>query len=113
MTFTRPAPVATPVVAQTAAEIVPRILPAATRRRRKIRTTTAHALLIGFALVFMLPLVFVVLGSLMSNDQVLSAQFWPRPFQWSNYPDVWRTIPLWQYGWNTEIGRASCRERVL
>ena len=87
--------------AATAADVVPRTLPPARRRRQRMRTTTAHALLIGFALMFMLPLVFVVLGSLMTNDQVLSSEFWPRPFQWSNYPEVWHTIPMFSYAWNT------------
>ncbi|HLB39852.1 MAG TPA: carbohydrate ABC transporter permease [Actinomycetota bacterium] len=102
MTATRATPgVPSSVVARSAADVVPRRLPARTIRRRRVRTATAHALLIGFALLFMLPMVFVVLSSLMSNDQVLSAEFWPRPFQWDNYPSVWNTIPLWRYGWNT------------
>ena len=84
-----------------AADVQPRVLPPKQRRRRKIRTVTSHTLLIAFALAFILPMVFVVLSSLMTNDQVLSADFWPRPFQWSNYPEVWHTIPLFQYGWNT------------
>ena len=66
-----------------------------------MRTTTSHALLITFAIAFMLPMVFVVLSSLMTNYQVLSANFWPRPFQWNNYPTVWHTIPLGLYAWNT------------
>ena len=100
VTSVPPETAAAPVY-RSADDVVPRGLPASVARRRRIRTTTAHALLIGFALLFMLPLVFVILSSLMSNDQVLSADFWPRPFQWGNYPEVWHTIPLWQYGWNT------------
>ncbi|MFI5055968.1 MAG: carbohydrate ABC transporter permease [Actinomycetota bacterium] len=84
-----------------AADVTPRQLPDRTRHRQQIRTTTSHALLITFAIAFMLPMVFVVLSSLMTNDQVLSANFWPRPFQWNNYPTVWHTIPLGLYAWNT------------
>jgi multiple sugar transport system permease protein len=84
-----------------AAEVEHRVLPAKERRRRARRTGAAHALMIAFALAFMLPVLFVLLSSLMTNDQVLSADFWPRPFQWSNYPTVWHTIPLFSYGWNT------------
>jgi multiple sugar transport system permease protein len=46
-------------------------------------------------------MVFILLSSLMSDAQVLSADFWPRPFQWGNYPDVWHTIPPGLYYWNT------------
>ena len=84
-----------------AADVVPRTLPPQHRRRQRMRTTTSHALLIAFAIAFMAPMVFVILSSLMTNDQVLSADFWPRPFQWSNYPSVWHTIPLGLYAWNT------------
>jgi multiple sugar transport system permease protein len=96
------------VIHATAADISPRALPPTVRRRRRVRTVVTQALLVLFALAFILPMVFVVLSSLMSNDQVLSADFWPRPFQWNNYPTVWQTIPLWQYGWNTvQIAVAS------
>jgi multiple sugar transport system permease protein len=96
------------VIHTNAADISPRALPPKVRRRRRTRTVVTQALLIVFALAFILPMVFVVLSSLMSNDQVLSANFWPRPFQWNNYPTVWQTIPLWQYGWNTvQIAVAS------
>jgi len=84
-----------------AADVQPRALPPARRRKRRIQATTGHALMIAFALMFMLPMLFVLLSSLMTNDQVLSSDFWPRPFQWSNYPSVWHTIPLWLYAWNT------------
>jgi multiple sugar transport system permease protein len=84
-----------------AADVTPRALPAATRRRRRTRTTVSHVLLIAFAIMFMAPVAFIVLSSLMTDSQVLSADFWPRPFQWSNYPSVWHTIPLFSYAWNT------------
>jgi multiple sugar transport system permease protein len=84
-----------------AADVTPRPLPEKVKRRRRMQTTASHSLLIAFAIVFMAPMVFIVLSSLMSDAQVLSSDFWPRPFQWSNYPNVWRTIPLGLYYWNT------------
>jgi multiple sugar transport system permease protein len=88
-------------VHRTAADVRPRALPPARRRQRRMRTVGSQSLLVFFALVFMLPMVFIVLSSLMTNDQVLSADFWPRPFQWGNYPEVWHTIPMFAYSWNT------------
>jgi multiple sugar transport system permease protein len=89
------------VIYRSAAEVTPRALPAPARRRQRTSTTVSHVLLIAFAVLFMAPMLFIVLSSLMSDSQVLSADFWPRPFQWSNYPSVWRTIPLGLYTWNT------------
>jgi len=89
------------VIHSSAAEVTPRPLPEKVRRRRKLQTTVSHLLLLAFALLFIAPMVFIVLSSLMSDSQVLSADFWPRPFQWGNYPDVWHTIPLGLYYWNT------------
>jgi multiple sugar transport system permease protein len=93
--------VAPSTIHTTAEDVALRTLPPKRRRQRRLQTATAHTLLIVFALLFMLPIVFVLLSSLMTNDQVLSSDFWPRPFQWNNYPDVWHTIPMWSYAWNT------------
>ena len=87
--------------ARTAADVTPRALPPDRLRRRRLRTTSAHALNIAFAMIFVLPMVFVVLTSLMTDEQALSADFWPHPFQFSNYATVFRTIPMGLYAWNT------------
>jgi multiple sugar transport system permease protein len=84
-----------------AAAITPRPVPRLVRRRRMLMTVANHALLIACSLIFLLPVVFVLLSSVMTNDQVLSSNLWPRPFQVSNYRDVVETIPLWRYAWNT------------
>jgi multiple sugar transport system permease protein len=84
-----------------ASGIQPRPIPKAVRRRRMLLALADHSLLIAFSMIFLLPVVFVLLSSVMSNDQVLSSQLWPRPFAFENYRSVIDTIPLWQYGWNT------------
>jgi multiple sugar transport system permease protein len=38
---------------------------------------------------------------LMSTDQALSPEAWPRPFEWSNFAEVFRTIPVVRYTANT------------
>ena len=58
-------------------------------------------MLIAVAAMFTLPFVFVILTSLMTTDQALTTELWPRPFQWSNYAEVFERIPLIRYTFNT------------
>lgn len=58
-------------------------------------------MLIAVAAMFAMPLLFVVLTALMTDQQALSPNIWPHPFRWSNFADVFRTIPLLRYTWNT------------
>jgi multiple sugar transport system permease protein len=83
------------------AGIVARPTPPAMRRRRFLLTVGNHAVLITLAAMFALPLVFVTLTALMSTDQALSPEAWPRPFEWSNFAEVFRTIPVVRYTANT------------
>ncbi len=60
-----------------------------------------HTVLIALGAVFLLPVVFIVLTSLMTNDQVLTPNVVPNPVRWSNYSEVFRQIPLLRYTWNS------------
>jgi multiple sugar transport system permease protein len=60
-----------------------------------------HTLLIAASAIFLMPIVFVSLTALMTTDQALGAQLWPSPFAWSNFADVFRTIPVVRYTLNT------------
>ncbi len=82
-------------------DIVPRATPAPLRRRRFLMSVGNHAVLIALSAMFVLPLVFVTLTAVMSTDQALTPELWPRPFQWSNFAEVFRTIPVVQYAMNT------------
>jgi multiple sugar transport system permease protein len=62
-----------------------------------------HSLLIAAAIMFLAPFVFIVLTSLMTNNQALSPKLWPDPFQWGNFAEVFHTAPIWRYGLNTTI----------
>jgi multiple sugar transport system permease protein len=90
-------------VSAVAAPIVRRKPPKAVRRRRFLVVFAEHSLLIAAALAFLLPVVFVVLTSLMTNDQALSTKLWPEPFHWSNYVDVFHRSPLWRWTINSFI----------
>jgi multiple sugar transport system permease protein len=82
-------------------KVVRRPLPPAERRRRLLSSIGNHALLIAFSIMFLLPLVFVIATSLMTDQQSLTPTLWPRPFQWGNLGDVFSRIPLLRYTWNT------------
>ena len=71
-----------------AAPLVRRQLPPAVRRRRLLVSIADHSLLIAAAIVFLLPVVFIFLTSLMTSEQALSPKLWPDPFQWGNYREV-------------------------
>ena len=53
--------------------------------------------------MFLLPFAFIVLTSLMTNEQALSSHLWPSPFRWENYVDVFREAPIWRWAINTFI----------
>ncbi|MEV4433469.1 carbohydrate ABC transporter permease [Streptomyces sp. NPDC049555] len=50
-----------------------------------------HTTAVAAALFFTLPFVFVLLTSVMSDEQALSGELWPHQWQWSNYAEVFRT----------------------
>jgi multiple sugar transport system permease protein len=78
-----------------------RRLPPHIRRRRMLMTVANHALLIAVGLAFALPVIFMLLTALMSDEQALSAQLVPHPVQFSNFSQVFSDINLARYTWNT------------
>jgi multiple sugar transport system permease protein len=61
------------------------------RRKAALEWIAVHALGIAAALFFVLPFVFVLLTSLMSDNQTLTRSLWPHPFVWHNYVTVFHT----------------------
>ena len=87
--------------ATSAAPVVRRRAPAAVRRQRFLLAVANHSVLIGAAIAFLAPFVFITLTALMSNDQALSPNLWPHPFRWHNFIDVFTKAPLWRWTLNT------------
>ena len=77
--------------------------PKAVKRRRFLIAVADHSILIALAAAFLLPVVFITLTSLMTNDQALSPRLWPEPFQWRNFVDVFRDAPLWRWALNSFV----------
>jgi multiple sugar transport system permease protein len=89
------------IAAETADEIPRRPIPPTVRRRRLLMTVARHAVLIAVAIAFLAPFFFIIMTSAMNKDQAVTPSFWPNPFRWSNYTEVFRRIPFLTYTWNT------------
>jgi multiple sugar transport system permease protein len=81
--------------------LVRRRPPAPVRRKRFLLAVARHSVLIAFAIAFLAPFLFIVLTSLMTTNQALSAHLWPHPFRLRNFVDVFTTAPLWRWALNT------------
>jgi multiple sugar transport system permease protein len=64
-------------------------------------TVANHAGLIAVSLAFALPVVFMLLTALMTDQQALSARLIPSPVRFSNFTEVFRDIDLVRFTWNT------------
>lgn len=66
-----------------------------------------HVVLVTLAILFIAPIVFVFLTSVMTSDQTLTASLLPHPWTWSNYLDAFRTVPLLQWFGNSAFYAVS------
>jgi len=73
-----------------------RPVPPAVRRRRLLLSVANHSVAIALSLAFLLPFVFIVVTSLMTNQQSLSSSIWPHPFVWSNFKTLFH-VPGFQF----------------
>jgi multiple sugar transport system permease protein len=73
------------------------------RRRRFLIAVADQSLLIAAAALFVAPVVFLLLTSLMTSHQALTPKLWPSPFHWSNFADVFARSPLWRWTLNSFI----------
>ena len=95
-TTTTPRPVSPVAIARPR-----RPIPPAVRRRRFLTEVGNHAALIAVSIMFLLPMAFIALTALMTDRQAKTPDFWPHPFQWGNFIDVFDRIPLLRYTFNT------------
>jgi multiple sugar transport system permease protein len=89
---------------------------AATPRRRAARPlawVAEHVVLVALAVLFIAPVVFVFLTSVMTSNQTLSASFWPDPWTWNNYVEAFRRVPLAQWFGNSAIYAVSATLLML
>jgi multiple sugar transport system permease protein len=64
-----------------------------------------HAVLLAWALIMLLPFLWMVSSSLKDATQVfrLPPVWIPSPVVWENYAAAWQAIPMGQYYWNSIV----------
>jgi ABC-type glycerol-3-phosphate transport system permease component len=76
---------------------------AGSRVREQVGAAIGYALAILVALLFLLPLFWMISSSLKPNYQVLEfpPRWIPNPITWSNYPEALTYVPFGRYSLNT------------
>lgn len=62
-----------------------------------------HSIAIAFAIAFIAPVIFIVLTSLMSDQQALTKDLWPRSWHWENFGQVFNKAPMFRYLMNSVL----------
>jgi multiple sugar transport system permease protein len=79
----------------------PRRVSQRVRRRRLLMGVADHIVLITVSLAFVLPVLFMLLTAVMTDQQALSSKVIPDPFVWKNFVTVFHQIDIPRYAWNT------------
>jgi len=76
---------------------------------RRLRVAARHAAAIVIVVIFLIPLFWMLSGSLKSNAEIFQfpPRLWPAHPQWDNYPKALHYIPFWQYFGNSVIVAAA------
>jgi multiple sugar transport system permease protein len=56
-----------------------------------------HAVAVAIAIGFIAPIVFILLTAVMTDQQALTPDLWPRVWRWDNYLAVFAKAPMLQY----------------
>ncbi|GAT67346.1 carbohydrate ABC transporter permease [Planomonospora sp. ID91781] len=73
------------------------------RRRRTLHWIAVHSIAIALAIMFVAPLVFIALTALMTDQQALTSELWPRSWNWGNFAEVFARSPLLLWIGNTML----------
>jgi multiple sugar transport system permease protein len=94
-----------PVISDTPATPIARA-PGWRRRLRKLSASASkHIVLIILSCIFGLPIVWMIGTSFKTAGQALQLPvvWWPHPFLWSNYPQLFAALPIWRFFLNTAV----------
>jgi multiple sugar transport system permease protein len=90
------------VTATIAVRTQPRVRTVGSVRRQNFLIWVArYSLLIALAAMFLGPILFVFLTSVMSSHQALTSDYWPNSWHWDNYAKVFTKAPMLHHLWNT------------
>jgi multiple sugar transport system permease protein len=78
-----------------------RQVPTPVRRHRLFETIRSHTVLVLVSALFFVPLIFVILTSVMTDQQANTSNLWPQPFVPGNYASVFSAVPFLRYTFNT------------
>lgn len=70
-------------------------------KKISIRKLIVYSILIGFSVVFIIPLVWMISTSLKPDYEVMLAKLFPSKPQWSNYINAIKSFPFLRYLMNT------------
>ena len=73
------------------------------RRQTSLVWIARHSIAIALAIMFLTPIVYLVLLSLMTSNQALTSDYWPNTWHPENYLRVFQVTPLPRYLLNTVI----------
>ena len=71
----------------------------------RLQQIPRHIVLVGAAILFLAPFLWLISTSLKTNEQIVqgSAYWIPHPLTWQNYGNAFASVPLLEYGKNTLI----------
>ncbi len=75
----------------------------ARRNRSPVLWVAEHTGLAVLAVLFLAPVFFTFLTSVMSDKQALTSTLWPREWHWENYVEVFRKAPVFRYFANSAV----------
>jgi multiple sugar transport system permease protein len=83
------------------------------KRQRRLAWIAKHSIAIALGVMFVTPVIYLVLLSLMTSDQALTADYWPNSWHPENYIRVFEVTPLPHYLLNTVVYAVSSTVLVL
>jgi multiple sugar transport system permease protein len=76
--------------------------------RKVLLFITRHSSLIFFSALFLFPIYFMIVTSLMNRTQSHLYDLWPRPFVWGNYSEILKSLPFMRWILNSLLVAILC-----
>jgi multiple sugar transport system permease protein len=83
------------------------------RRQHRLAWIARHSIAIVLAIMFLTPVVYLFLISVMTSNQALTSDYWPNTWHFENYVRVFEITPLPRYLLNTVIYAVSATVLML
>ncbi|NBH08974.1 carbohydrate ABC transporter permease [Amycolatopsis sp. SID8362] len=80
---------------------------------KRLSFIALHSVGIAMGVIFMLPILFVFLTSVMKSDQAMTASLWPSEWHFENFVEVFQKAPLLSYFGNSLLYSAVATAGAL